>query len=149
MRSVAVVFPASICAEIPMLRYRSMGVVRAIFPGISMRFAQLSMRFAQLLTGSKRPRQKNLYKAEPGYYQPRQLPAVVREGLVGLGHAVSVFTFAHRGAAILGGLHQLGGKAMRHRFLAAIRRRFDRPAHRQRLPAIGAHFHRYLVGGAA
>src|SRR5208283_28340 len=98
MRSVAVVFPASICAEIPMLRYRSMGVVRAIFPGISMRFAQLSMRFAQLsmrfaqlsmrfaqlLTGSKRPRQKNLYKAEPGYYQPRQLPAVVREGLVGL-----------------------------------------------------------------
>jgi len=29
MRSVVVVFPASMCALMPMLRYRSIGVVRA------------------------------------------------------------------------------------------------------------------------
>src|SRR5574339_751813 len=29
MRSVVVVLPASMCAEMPMLRYRSMGVLRA------------------------------------------------------------------------------------------------------------------------
>src|SRR6476661_9248636 len=29
MRSVVVVFPASICAEMPMFRYRSIGVLRA------------------------------------------------------------------------------------------------------------------------
>jgi hypothetical protein len=29
MRSVVVVFPASICAEIPIFRYRSIGVARA------------------------------------------------------------------------------------------------------------------------
>src|SRR5271167_5216385 len=94
MRSVAVVFPASMCAEIPMLRYRSMGVVRAICSRISRRFAPNS-------TGSKRPRPTNQYMGRPGIYQPA-LPAVVRERLVGLGHAVGIFTLAHGRAAIRG-----------------------------------------------
>ena len=51
------------------------------------------------------------------------LPAVVRERLVGVGHAMRVFALAHGGAAVLGGLEQLGREALRHRLLAAGARR--------------------------
>ena len=90
-----------------------MGVVRATI--------SVPMRFAQCSTGPKRPRPiDSLYKAGPEYYHSAvarrvgALPAVVRERLVGIGHAVSVLTLAHGGAAILGGLHQFRGKPMRH-----------------------------------
>src|SRR5207237_4263519 len=46
------------------------------------------------------------------------LPAVVREGLVGLRHAVRVLALAHRGAAVLGGVHQLVCQTERHGLLA-------------------------------
>src|SRR5271156_2951308 len=86
----------------------------------------------------------SLYKAAPAYYQPPRLkpalPAVVGECLVGLGHAVSIFALADGGAAILGGFHQLGGKTVRHGLFAASGRRFDDPAHRQRLTPIGTNF---------
>src|ERR1700690_3406666 len=113
MRSVAVVFPASMCAEIPMLRYRSMGVVRAkMFP----------RRLRAELNG---------VEATPNY------------------HALGIFPLAHGRAAILGGFHQFSGQSMRHRFLAAIRRRLDDPTHCERLAAIGGHFDGHLIGGAA
>src|SRR5260370_25525583 len=79
----------------------------------------------------------------------RGLPAIVRERLVGLGHAVSIFALADRGAAILGGLHQFGGKAMRHGLLATGSGGFDGPTHRERLATIGAPFARPLVRCAA
>src|ERR1700676_4440140 len=92
----------------------------------------------------------SLYKVSPANYQPaRALPAIVRERLVGLGHAVSIFALADRGAAILGGLHQFGCKTMRHGFLAAGGGRLDHPSHRQSLATIGTHFDRHLVGGPA
>src|ERR1700685_881351 len=119
-----------------MFRYRSMGVLRAIcFPGA----------YAPNSTGPMRPRPTvarcaGIQIKKPGaqwsrlgrtlYIGPRRritsrgatsprLPAIVGERLVGFGHAVSVFALANRGAAVLGGLHQFGGKPMRHGLLAS------------------------------
>src|SRR6202000_833089 len=69
--------------------------------------------------------------------------------LVGLRHAMGVFALLHRGAAVVGGIHQLGGEAIGHRLLRAAARGGDDPADRQRLGAIGADFDRHLVGGTA
>src|SRR5262249_28719514 len=76
------------------------------------------------------------------------LPAVVGEGLVGLGHAVRVLTLAHRGAPVLGSVHELVRQAERHGLLAAVAGGLDDPAHGQCLAAGGPGFNRYLVGGA-
>src|SRR5258707_11918930 len=46
-------------------------------------------------------------------------PAVVREGLVGLRHAMRILALPDGRAAILGRLHQLVRQAKRHGFLAA------------------------------
>src|SRR5271168_2420777 len=92
----------------------------------------------------------SLYRSARANYQRRRyLPTIVRERLVGLGHTVSIFALANRGAAILRGLHEFGGKAMRHGFLAAGRGRFDDPSHGERLAAVGADFDGHLVGRAA
>src|SRR5207248_8897614 len=77
------------------------------------------------------------------------LPAVVREGLVGLRHAVRVLALAHRGAAALGGVHQLVRQTERHGLLASVARGLDDPAHGERLAARGPHFDGHLVAGAA
>src|SRR5208282_2127800 len=77
------------------------------------------------------------------------LPAVVSEGLVGLGHAMRVLTLAHGGATVFRGVEQFVGEAMRHRFLGAIARGFNHPAHCQCLAAAGAHLDRDLVGRTA
>src|SRR5580658_7702660 len=138
MRSVAVVLPASMCAEIPMFRYRSMGVVRAIL-----------RRFAPPLHGVEAtPSDKTIW-GRAGDLPAAGLPAVVRERLVGLGHPVRVLALAYRGSAILGCLQQFSGQAVSHGFLAAIGSRLDDPAHGERLAAVGAHFHRHLIRGAA
>src|SRR5260221_8677189 len=76
------------------------------------------------------------------------LPAVMREGLVGLGHAMRVLALAHGVTPVLGGVQQLVGQAMRHGLFAARARCLDHPAHLQCLAAAGAHFDGYLVGGA-
>src|SRR2546430_11491683 len=56
------------------------------------------------------------------------LPAVVREGLVGLRHAVRVFALPDGRAAILGRFHQLVRQAKRHGFFAAATGSLDDPA---------------------
>src|SRR2546427_3188375 len=73
------------------------------------------------------------------------LPAVVREGLVGLGHAVRIFALADSGAAVLRGIHQLMSEAKRHGLLAAIASSLDDPAHSQCLATGGANFNWHLV----
>jgi hypothetical protein len=77
----------------------------------------------------------------------RRSPSVVRERLIGLGHAVRVLALADRRAPILCRVQQLVRQAIGHRLLAAVAGRLDDPAHRQRLPAARAHLHRYLIGG--
>ena len=44
----------------------------------------------------------------------RLLPAVMREGLVGLRHAMRVFALAHGGAAVFGSIHELVRETERH-----------------------------------
>src|SRR3954468_4103017 len=119
MRSVVVVLPASICAEIPIFRYRSIGVARATV----------------------------VTKRSFGKGWQKRLPAVVSEGLVGLCHAVRIFALADGGTAVLSGIHQFVSEAERHRLLAAVTGSLDDPAHSQCLATSGANFNGHLVGG--
>src|SRR5690606_1473784 len=77
------------------------------------------------------------------------LPAVVGEGLVGLGHAVRFLALLDRATAVLGGVDELGGELARHAVLATLAGGVDQPAHRQRHAAGRADLDRDLVGGAA
>src|SRR5207302_1307497 len=47
------------------------------------------------------------------------LPAVMGEGLIGLGHLVRVLAALHRGARAVAGLHDLGGQLVPHRLPGA------------------------------
>src|SRR5262249_38426889 len=77
------------------------------------------------------------------------LPAVVREGLVGLRHLVRVVLLLHCVAAALGGIDELSGQALAHRLFTALTRvRYD-PAHRQGDAPLRPDFDRNLVGCAA
>src|SRR3954447_2232901 len=79
----------------------------------------------------------------------RGLPAVVREGLVGLRHAEDVVLALVR-AALLGlRVEQLVREPLRHRLLAPVAGELDQPADRERAGAAGGHLDRDLVGRAA
>src|SRR4029077_13713619 len=77
------------------------------------------------------------------------LEPVMREGLVGLGHAVNFLALFHGAAAALGRFHKLAREARVHGLLAALLRRLPDPAHRESSAAHRAHFDRHLVVGAA
>src|SRR5690348_18508027 len=68
------------------------------------------------------------------------LPAVMREGLVGLRHAMRFFALLDRAAAVLGSVQQFRRQLARHRVLATLAGRINRPAHRQRRTSRGTHF---------
>src|ERR1035437_2243788 len=114
MRSVAVVFPASMCAMIPMFRQRFRGTVRAT--------ATTSLRVHS--TRDSKLQQFNNFGCpilaaflflrlgwEPNLLR---LPAVVGKGLVGLGHAVHVFLLLYCRAAPLGRIQQLVAQLVGH-----------------------------------
>src|SRR5712664_745938 len=119
MRSVDVVFPASICAMIPMLRVSSSLNARAI----------LSFQ-VPLLRNSL-------------------LPAIMRECLVRFRHAVHVFLLLHRPAARIRRIDQFIRELVHHGLARALPRILQQPANRERLPAERIHFHRNLVVRAA
>src|SRR6266567_2824212 len=106
MRSVAVVFPASMCAMIPMFRQRFRGMVRATLihpcglasPRLLRTSLELSVRILLAI------RTGNFAKAR---LPAAGLPAVMRESLVGFGHAVDVFLLLHCRAAPVGRVQQL------------------------------------------
>src|SRR5690625_3624313 len=75
-----------------------------------------------------------------------RLPAVVAEGLVGLGHLVNVLAALDGAATIAGGIHQLGSEPLFHCVFVARTRSRDQPAQRQRLAALGPDFDRNLIG---
>src|SRR6478609_2030934 len=116
MRSVVVVFPASIWAMIPKLRYSSIGCERGIL-------------------------------FDPS--AARRLLAIMRESAVRFRHAVRVFAFLHRVAAIVTCIHELGREPVDHGLVVAAARGRDDPAYSERLAAIGTNFDRHLIGGAA
>src|SRR5271157_4619305 len=77
------------------------------------------------------------------------LPPVMREGLVGLGHAVDVVFLLNRSAAHIGGIVQFIRQLFRHALLGARPRLRDDPANCQRGPPVLRHFDGHLVVGAS
>src|SRR6266496_1660700 len=141
MRSVVVVLPASMCALMPMLRYRSMGVERGTMSGSSVWRRALSVSWAGCW-GEVHAERRTL-DARP-FLEPE-----MREGLVGFGHAVHFLALLHRAAATFGRLEELRREPLAHRLFAALARRFAQPAHRKRHPPHGAHLDRDLEVRAA
>src|ERR1700674_5193175 len=130
MRSVDVVFPASMCAIIPMLRVSSSLTALPIVPETAF-FSPARVATASL--------------TETTY----PLPAVMRERLVRFRHAVHVFLLLHRPAARIRRINQFIRELVHHRLARALPRILQQPANRQRLPAERIHFHRNLVVRAA
>src|ERR671921_291493 len=105
MRSVVVVLPASMCAMMPMLRTVARLVVMstatlADFP--CCRESNQETRHRSARTGGS------------------PSPAVVGEGLVGLGHLVGVLTLLDAAAETVRGVEDLVHEAVRHGLLAAL-----------------------------
>src|SRR5262249_768951 len=78
----------------------------------------------------------------------RGLPAIMREGFIGLGHSMHVFSLLDRVPLARRGVHNLGGEFIDHSFLATIARVSHQPAHRQGDAAGGVDFDRHLIVGA-
>src|ERR1700677_1807360 len=104
MRSVAVVFPASMCAMIPMFRQRFRGMVRATAVS-SLRALQSRGFDTSTIQHSGCPGLD--FETWETSTHSAQLPAVVSKGLVGLRHAVHVFLLLHGRAAPVGRIQQL------------------------------------------
>src|SRR4249919_1230566 len=64
-----------------------------------------------------------------------QLPAIVRERLVGVCHLVDVFALLDRVATVLRGIDDLVREAVLHRLLVALAGVLDEPAHAERARA--------------
>src|SRR4051812_1206826 len=73
-------------------------------------------------------------------------PAVVREGLVGLGHLVGVLAALDRGTQTVAGVQQLVHEALGHRLLPTGPAVLDQPAQAEGGAAGGTDLHRHLVG---
>src|SRR5438552_12648967 len=71
----------------------------------------------------------------------KALPAIVRECLVGVRHAVRVFLLLDGVALALGRGDHFGSQLLRHRLLAPIARIQDQPAHRKRRAALRTNLH--------
>src|SRR4051794_4085784 len=79
-------------------------------------------------------------------FPSRRSPAVVGEGLVGLGHLVGVLALLHSGTEAVGGVEDLVHQTLGHRLLATVRGVADQPAQGQRRAAAGLDLDRHLVG---
>src|SRR3712207_6449068 len=104
MRSVVVVLPASMCAMIPMLRVLASwaSLLAIISP----------LRFGPCSGAGDRPALPWAAGASG-----RASPAVVREGLVRLGHLVRVLAALGRRAQTVAGVEQLVHQALGHGLL--------------------------------
>src|SRR5579862_2772519 len=107
MRSVVVVFPASMWAMMPMFRTRSSSSILG---------TRVPACVCVTATSSSRP------SGPPG------LPAVVGEGLVGLRHPVHVVLAFVRATLLIGGVQNLSCQLVGHLPLAPLAREGDQPA---------------------
>src|SRR6266567_5033975 len=130
MRSVDVVFPAPMCAMIPMLRVSSSLNALPIAP-VTAFFSPARVATASLT--------KTIHS----------LPTVMRERLVRFCHAVYVFLLLHSSAARIRRINQLVRELVHHGLARAFPRILQQPANRQRLSPERIHFHRNLVVRAA
>src|ERR687891_970372 len=77
------------------------------------------------------------------------LPAVVREGLVGLRHSVDVVLLLVGPTLLVERVLELAGQLLGHALLAPVARCLDEPAERERASATLRHLDGHLVVGAA
>src|ERR1700753_1530730 len=77
---------------------------------------------------------------------PPSLPAIVREGLVGLGHLVGVLTTLHAGAQAVAGVEDLVHQPLGHRLLPPVAGVTDQPPQRERGGPVRLDLDRHLVG---
>src|SRR5258708_16145996 len=94
-------------------------------------------------SAARNPREAASHGAWPS------LPAIVREGLVRIRHAVRVFLLLHCIALALRRRDDLGRQLLGHRLLVALAAVENQPAHCQRRAALRTHFDGHLIGGAA
>src|SRR5689334_3661660 len=87
--------------------------------------------------------------ALPSLLAPPRLPPIVREGPIGLGHAVGVFLLLDRVPFALAGQDQLGRQPLRHGLFGPGPRERDEPAHGQGRAAVWPHLNRHLQRGTA
>src|SRR5512141_2030978 len=134
MRSVVVVFPASMCAMMPMLRVRARGYWRmsSAFPFLTSCSVCPTCIFSAGLAIRLAPSQRKPGPGAGSTTARRPSPAVMRVGLVGLRHLVHVFAALHRGAGAVRRVHDLGHEALGHRVLAAGAAVVHEPAQRER-----------------
>src|ERR1035438_1002976 len=114
MRSVVVVFPASMWAAMPMLRVHSRGNGR---PGAFC---------AEILLLSVTTVMEGAATADMG--NSGSLPAQMGEGAVRLGHLMCVFLLLHHRARVVVGVDDLGGQGVAHGDALAGTRGVDDPA---------------------
>src|SRR3954468_17872534 len=134
MRPVVAVLPASVCAMIPMLRVLASWAALAI---------TYSSSFGSACG----------FRGSPGFPRAagageRTSPAVVREGLVRLGHLVGVLAALHSGTEAVARVEELVHEALGHRLLTTGAAVLDQPAQAERGAARGADLDRDLVGRA-
>src|SRR3954464_968495 len=132
MRSVVVVLPASMCAMIPMLR-------------VLASWAALAITYSSSFLSACGFRGRPGFPPAAGAGE-RMSPAVVREGLVRLGHLVRVLATLHSGTEAVARVEQLVHQALGHRLLAAAAAVLDEPAQTEGGAAGGADLDRNLVG---
>src|ERR1700675_1944219 len=155
MRSVVVVLSASMCAMMPMLRVRAKGYSR-ISSDLPPRFTACSVPDNCILSGFSGIFSAGLAMLRLSPFQRKPglgaryvaalypSPAVVREGLVGLGHLVHVFPALHRSTGAVGSVHDLGHKSLGHRVLATRAAVVDEPAKRERGTTLRPNLDRHL-----
>src|SRR5437899_11858677 len=129
MRSVVVVLPASMWAMIPMLRVFSSEYCRSTS--------------AALPPYDSSSHAKRGVSLRPPLHLGLQLPAIMRERLVGLRHLVRVFSLLHGRATIARRVEQLGGQLVRHAALGAPAGGADDPPHGEGRAPVGTHFDRH------
>src|SRR6476659_5714906 len=80
---------------------------------------------------------------------PRRSPAVVGEGLVGLGHLVRVLALLHSGTQAVAGVEDLVHQTLGHGLLATVLGVAHEPAQGERGGAVGLDLDGDLIGRAA
>src|SRR5688572_21434167 len=151
MRSVVVVLPASMWAMMPMLRVRARGYSRMSNPFAPLAFTSCSVVATCIVSAGTAITGPPSVESRPrgtGSGRLHRSPAVMREGLVGLGHLVHVLAALHRCARAVGGIHDLGGEPLGHRVLPARPAVVHEPAQREGRAALRPDLDGHLIGSA-
>src|SRR2546422_1416577 len=142
MRSVVVVFPASMCAMMPRFRVRSRGA--CLFKSSSENKGA-AVPALHSGCGAERPSQHERGQTAA---RKRVLPAIVGKGFVGLCHPMHILPLFHRWARIVGRIEQFSGQPIGHAFPTSGLGVLGNPAQGERHPANGPNLHGHLVGGS-